>query len=126
MQATTITLRDTYIELANPPCGTGLLRFECGGVARIDGLNYVGAYADDTLVDLSAATDLNVSISSCGWLPGGVRFANGKNKFANRWSFRDIVAVGGTLMAPTRWEGGADRIPVNVSIDGQPTTANKH
>ena len=69
---------------------------------------------------------ITVSISGCGWLPPGVRFANGKNKYGNRWAFRDIVAAGAPLMAPTRWEGGAERIPLNVSLDGQPAATKKH
>lgn len=125
MHATEVTMRDTYIELSDPPKGKGLLRFECGGVARIDGFNITSAHPEDTLVDLSGAVDLKMIVSGCGWLPAGVRFDNGKNKYGNRWAFRDMVPAGGPLLAPARWVGGTERVPVNVTIDGEPPTAPK-
>ena len=72
------------------------------------------AGTEDLLVDLSGASDLKVAVSGCGWLPPGIRFDNGKNRHANRWVFRDMVPVGLALLAPGRWVGGVDGVPVNI------------
>jgi hypothetical protein len=115
--AAEMTLRAIYIELSEKPRGTGLVRLECGGLLRVDGLNYTGAHAEETLVDASEAKDVRVSIAGCAFLPAGVRFDNGRNPYANRWLFRDVVAVGQALTAPGRWVGAEAGIPKSLRVE---------
>ena len=108
-----VTVRDVYVEFAENARGTGTMKFDCGGIATIDGLSYVGPYPNDVLIDASGTTELKLRVQRCGFLSPTVQFSNGANRNGNTWVIRDVMAAGPQLTDVARWKDGA--IPVNLT-----------